>query len=479
MTSPAIVWLRDDLRIADNPALAAAVASKRQLIVLFVLDDETPGRWRIGGASRWWLHHSLQALTRDVEKKGAMLTLRRGRADEIVLDLVREAGVSAVFWNRCYEPHAIARDKALKEKLIAKGVEATSFSGALMNEPWTVKTKTGDPFKVFTPFWRACLQLEVRDVTPAPKKIEGFEKPLASDKLADWQLLPSHPNWAKAFGPAWAPGEAGAKRALNAFIENRLEHYSEGRDLLGIDGTSRLSPHLHFGEISPVQVRRAVEAAAMHEPRLQRGADKFLTELGWRDFSANLLFHWPTLPQANWRAQFDAFIWNDDDAAFDAWTKGKTGYPVVDAAMRELWVTGYMHNRARMITASFLIKHLLIDWRRGEEWFWDTLVDADLGNNAASWQWVAGSGADASPYFRIFNPVTQGERYDADGAYVRRWVPELAKLPDDVIHSPWAAPADVLAKAGVELGVTYPEPIVDHAAARERALAAFAALPKG
>ncbi len=217
----------------------------------------------------------------------------------------------------------------------------------------------------------------------------------------------------------------------------------------------------------------------MHEPRLQRGADKFLTELGWRDFSANLLFHWPTLPQANWRAQFDAFIWNDDDAAFDAWTKGRTGYPVVDAAMRELWVTGYMHNRARMIAASFLIKHLLIDWRRGEEWFWDTLVDADLGNNAASWQWVAGSGADASPYFRIFNPVTQGERYDADGAYVRRWVPELAKLPDDVIHSPWAAPADVLAKAGVELGVTYPEPIVDHAAARERALAAFAALPKG
>ncbi|MEQ1820161.1 MAG: deoxyribodipyrimidine photo-lyase [Terricaulis sp.] len=479
MTSPAIVWLRDDLRIADNPALAAAVASKRPLIVLFVLDDETPGRWRIGGASRWWLHHSLQALARDVEKKGATLTLRRGRADESVLDLVREAGVSAVFWNRCYEPHAIARDKALKEELIAKGVEATSFSGALMNEPWTVKTKTGDPFKVFTPFWRACLQLEVRDLAPAPKKIEGFEKPLASDKLADWHLLPSRPNWAKGFGPAWTPGEAGAKRALNAFIEDRLERYSDGRDLLGIDGTSRLSPHLHFGEISPVQVRRAVEAAAMHEPRLQRGADKFLAELGWRDFSANLLFHWPTLPEANWRAQFDAFTWNDDDAAFVAWTKAKTGYPVVDAAMRELWVTGYMHNRARMIAASFLIKHLLIDWRRGEEWFWDTLVDADLGNNAASWQWVAGSGADASPYFRIFNPVTQGERYDADGAYVRRWVPELAKLPDDVIHSPWAAPADVLAKAGVELGVTYPEPIVDHAAARQRALAAFAALPKG
>lgn len=478
MTSPAIVWLREDLRLADNPALTAAIAAKRPLILVYILDDETPGQWRMGGASRWWLHHSLEALARDVSKKDAALTLRRGRADSVLLDLVREMGAGAVFWNRCYEPHAVARDKALKETLSAQGVEAVSCNGALMNEPWTVKTKSGEPFKVFTPFWRACLQLEIRATFAAPKRLEGWPDGLASDTLSDWSLLPTRPNWAKQFETAWTPGEAGAHRALTAFIEDRLHDYAEGRDQLGVDGTSRLSPHLHFGEISPVQVRRVVEAAVVQEPALQRGADKFLSELGWRDFSANLLFHWPTLPEANWRAQFDAFAWRDDEAAFVAWTRGQTGYPVVDAAMRELWTTGYMHNRARMIAASFLIKHLLIDWRRGEEWFWDTLVDADLANNAASWQWVAGSGADASPYFRIFNPVTQGERYDADSSYVRRWVPELAKLADEVIHSPWTASAETLARAGVKLGKTYPAPIVDHALARERALAAFGALPK-
>ncbi|MFO1017189.1 MAG: deoxyribodipyrimidine photo-lyase [Hyphomonadaceae bacterium] len=476
MTSPAIVWLRQDLRLADNPALAAAVASKRPVIVLFVLDDETPGRWRLGGASRWWLHHSLKALSRDLQAKGCALVLRRGRGDAVLLELARECGAGAVFWNRCYEPYAVARDKALKQTLTAQGVEVESFSGALMYEPWEVKTKGGEPFKVFTPFWRACLQVEMRALAATPKKIKGWDGQLASDALDDWALLPTRPNWATGFEPCWTPGEAGALKALGAFIDERLKAYAEGRDVMGEDATSHLSPHLHFGEISPVQVRRAVEAAAAHEPSLQRGADKFLTELGWRDFSANLLFNWPTLPEANWRAEFDAFAWRDDDAAFEAWTKGQTGYPVVDAGMRELWATGYMHNRARMIAASFLIKHLLIDWRRGEDWFWDTLVDADLANNAASWQWVAGSGADASPYFRIFNPVTQGERYDADGAYVRRWVPELAKLADDFIHQPWAAGEDDLAKAGVRLGKTYPAPIVDHAEARARALAAFAAL---
>jgi len=476
MTSPAIVWLRQDLRIADNPALAAAVASKRPVVLLYVLDDETAGKWRLGGASRWWLHHSLEALQRDIRAKGGALVLRRGRADEVLPELVRETGAGAVFWNRCYEPYAIARDKTLKQTLTAQGIEAESFNGALMFEPWAVKTKSGEPFKVFTPFWRACLQAEMRALAPAPKKIKTWDGALVSDALDDWSLLPTQPNWAAGFESRWTPGEAGALTALGVFIEERLRDYAEGRDLLGEDGTSRLSPHLHFGEISPVQIRRSVEVAVMHDPALQRGADKFYAELGWRDFSANLLFHWPTLPEANWRAQFDAFEWRDDDAAFAAWTKGQTGYPVVDAGMRELWATGYMHNRARMIVASFLIKHLLIDWRRGEEWFWDTLVDADLANNAASWQWVAGSGADASPYFRIFNPVTQGERYDADGAYVRRWVPELAKLEDGVIHQPWTASAEALARAGVTLGKSYPEPMVDHASARARALERFAAL---
>lgn len=476
MSSPAIVWLRQDLRIADNPALAAAVASQRPVVALFVLDDETPGRWRLGGASRWWLHHSLEALGRALKAKDCTLVLRRGRADAVLLELAKESGAGAVFWNRCYEPYAVARDKALKRTLSAQGVEVESFSGALMYEPWEVKTKGGDPFKVFTPFWRACLQLEMRALAATPKKIKGWNGALRSDALEDWALLPTRPNWATGFEAHWTPGEAGALRALGAFIDERLKTYADGRDLMGEEATSRLSPHLHFGEISPVQVRRSIEATVMHEPALQRGADKFLTELGWRDFSANLLFHWPGLPEANWRAEFDAFAWRDDDAAFAAWTKGQTGYPVVDAGMRELWATGYMHNRARMIVASFLIKHLLIDWRRGEDWFWDTLVDADLASNAASWQWVAGSGADASPYFRIFNPVTQGQRYDGDGAYVRRWVPELSRLDDEFIHQPWTASAEALAKAGVKLGETYPGPIVDHAEARARALAVFAAL---
>ncbi len=476
MTSPAIVWLRHDLRIADNPALSAAVEAKRPLILLYILDEETPQKWSIGGASRWWLHHSLEALTRELKTKGANLTLRRGRADLVVLDLVRGTGAGAVCWNRCYEPQAIARDKALKHALTEQGVEVVSCNGAVMHEPWTVKTKSGKPFKVFTPFWRACLQSEPRAMCAAPKRFETWSGAMASDKLGDWGLLPTRPNWAKHFDARWTPGEAGAQLALAAFAAERLRDYADARDQLGADATSRLSPHLHFGEISPIQVRRAIEAALMHDYALQRGADKFLAELGWRDFSANLLFHWPELPEANWRAQFDAFAWRDDDAAFSAWTKGDTGYPVVDAAMRELWATGYMHNRARMIAASFLIKHLLIDWRRGEEWFWDTLVDADLASNAASWQWVAGSGADAAPYFRIFNPVTQGERHDADGSYVRRWIPELARLDNDVIHKPWMAGAEALADAGVRLGKTYPEPIVDHAFARARALSAFAAL---
>ncbi|MBX9747091.1 MAG: DNA photolyase family protein, partial [Hyphomonadaceae bacterium] len=320
---------------------------------------------------------------------------------------------------------------------------------------------------------------EARAPLPAPKKLPAGPDDLKSDELASWSLLPTRPNWAESFEPEWRPGEAGARAALDTFITGALKDYPEGRNELGANLTSRLSPHLRWGEISPVQIRAAIDAAVLGAPKLQRSADKFMSEIGWREFSTNLLFHWPTLPDSNWRDQFDAFPWRDDEAALEAWRRGRTGYPVVDAAMRELWVTGYMHNRARMIAASFLIKHLLIDWRHGEEWFWDTLLDADLANNAASWQWVAGSGADASPYFRIFNPVTQGERYDASGAYIRRWLPHLAKLPDAFIHKPWEAPALVVREADVALGETYPEPIVDHAAARARALDAFAAIKAG
>lgn len=475
--APALVWLRQDLRLSDNPALDAAVKTERPLVFLYLLDDETPGKWRMGGASRWWLHHSLTALIRDLEKRGAQLVLRRGAAREAIPRFIEEIAAAAVFWNRGYEPYAVARDTALKEALLASGVEVASFNAALLIEPWALKTKAGEPFKVFTPFWRAALQSGAfRTPLAAPKKLHAYAGPVLSDALAEWALTPSRPNWAKGFAPLWSPGEAGAQAALATFVDDNLKAYPEARDQMGEGGTSRLSPHLHFGEISPAQIYASVETAAHTSPRVRQAADKFLSEIGWREFSTNLLFHWPTLPDENWRVQFDAFPWRDDEEVFRAWCDGRTGYPVVDAAMRELWATGYMHNRARMIAASFLIKHLLIDWRRGEEWFWDTLLDADLANNAASWQWVAGSGADASPYFRIFNPVTQGERYDADGAYVRRWVPELAKLPDAVLHSPWEADAATLASAGVVLGETYPAPIVDHAAARARALAAFATL---
>lgn len=475
--APALLWFRQDLRLGDNPALRAAIETKRPLVLLYVLDDDTPGRWRTGGASRWWLHKSLEALGADVAKRDAYLILRKGAAASVLPALVEEIGARYVFWNRCYEPYATVRDKALKERLSAAGVEAKSFNGSLLNEPWTIRNKTGEPFKVFTPYWRACLQQgDTRQPQPTPKKLNGYGGHIASDPLNAWRLLPSKPNWAEGFESEWLPGEAGAHAALGSFIETKLKSYPDARDQMGVNPTSRLSPHLHYGEISPVQVRAAIDAATHDSPALQRGADKFMSEIGWREFSHSLLFHWPTLPENNWRATFDAFPWRDDPQALGAWHRGRTGYPIVDAAMRELWVTGTMHNRARMIAASFLIKHLLIDWRRGEEWFWDTLLDADLANNAASWQWVAGSGADASPYFRIFNPITQGERYDADGGYVRRWLPHLAKLPNDVIHRPWEADAVTLRAAGLELGTTYPLPIVDHAAARARALAAFSTL---
>ncbi|MDX2277175.1 MAG: deoxyribodipyrimidine photo-lyase [Hyphomonadaceae bacterium] len=468
--APALVWFRQDLRLADNPAFAAAAASKRPIACCYILDDETPGPWRLGGASRWWLHHSLTALTASLEKHGGRLILRRGAAAQVLPQLAAELGASAVYWNRCYEPYAVARDKALKEKLGAAGVEVKSFNGALLHEPWEIKNKTGEPFKVFTPFWRACVASgAARTPIAAPKRLEFAATASPSDALESWALRPSKPNWAKSFETEWRPGEDGARAALKAFLGKQLADYSEARNQLGVYGTSRLSPHLHFGEISPAQIAASIDPDAP-------GAGKFLSEIGWREFSHQLLFHWPNLPERNWKDQFDAFPWRDDEAGFRAWTRGETGYPVVDAAMRELWVTGYMHNRARMIAASFLIKHLLIDWRRGEAWFWDTLLDADLANNAASWQWVAGSGADASPYFRIFNPITQGQRYDADGAYVRRWLPDLAKLPNEYIHAPWTAPTDLLRTCGVKLGETYPHPIVDHAEARAGALAAFATI---
>ncbi len=476
MTS--IVWLRQDLRLRDNPALAAAAADGRPIIPLFVLDDVSPGPWRIGAASRWWLHRSLTRLSRAL----GGLVLRRGDPREIVPRLARETGADTVYWNRCYEPFAIARDGELKSTLRAAGLRAESFNGALLFEPWEIATGSGGPFKVFTPFWRAC-----RAHAIAPPLGETHAKfttaGIASDTLEDWSLLPQRPNCAAGFEPIWHPGEAGALARLNEFLRDGLDGYGTLRDRLDLPHISRLSPHLHFGEISPRQIWSRLQFEdADNKGRGTRGAsvEKFMSEIGWREFAHHLLYHFPTLADENWRKEFDGFAWRENAAAeLRAWRRGCTGYPIVDAAMRELWQTGFIHNRARMIAASFLVKHLRIDWRRGEDWFWDTLLDADLANNAAGWQWVAGSGADASPFFRVFNPILQGRKFDPEGRYVRRYCPELAALPDAFIHAPFEAPAELLASCGVALGETYPHPIVRHDLARKAALEAYQKIRRG
>ncbi|HLH95671.1 MAG TPA: deoxyribodipyrimidine photo-lyase [Xanthobacteraceae bacterium] len=465
MTS--IVWFRQDLRIQDNPALAAA-AARGPVIPVFILDEEAASEWRLGGASRWWLHHSLTALR---ERLGG-LALFRGPSTEVLRALVENVKPTAVYWNRCYEPYAITRDKHVKASLQKSGVDARSFNAGLLHEPWELSTAAGSPFKVYTPFWRASLAKPVSAPSAAPTLDVAVPSALG-DSLDEWRLLPTRPNWAEGWTQLWKPGEAGARVQLEDFMRNGLAYYAESRDRPDMRGTSRLSPHLHWGEVSPRQIWARI-AFERENASMQKGADKLLSELGWREFAHHLLYHFPTLPRENWRREFDSYPWKCGGDDLKAWQRGQTGYPIVDAGMRELWATGWTHNRVRMITASFLVKHLQIHWRHGEAWFWDTLVDADLANNASGWQWVAGSGADASPYFRMFNPIVQGEKFDPNGDYVRRWCPELAGLPKEFIHQPFNAPPEVLASAGIELTQNYPWPLVNHGAARKAALAGYA-----
>lgn len=477
MSAPAIVWLRQDLRLQDNPALAEAAASGRPVIPVYILDDAAAGAWAMGGASRWWLHHSLSALSAALADLGAPLVLRRGDAGETLDRLIAETGAGAVYWNRRYEPLAVAQDTAIKAQLAGRGLDARSFNAALLFEPWTVRTQAGEPFKVFTPFWRAAQASgPIAAPLPAPRALAAPAAPVAGEALEDWGLLPGRPDWARSFGEMWQPGEAGALRKLTAFLDGAIIAYASDRDRPDTDGTSMLSPHLHFGEIGPRQVWQAVRFAAGRTGALEAPAAKFLAEIGWREFSYHLLHQAPHLPETAFRPEFAHFPWADDRTALARWQAGQTGVPIVDAGMRQLWTYGWMHNRVRMVAASFLVKHLLIPWQDGEAWFWDTLVDADLASNAASWQWVAGCGADAAPYFRVFNPVLQGEKFDPNGDYVRAHVPELAGLPAGWIHKPWEAPEVVLAGAGVALGRTYPHPIINLQAGRARALAAFSAL---
>ncbi|PWY54248.1 deoxyribodipyrimidine photolyase [Legionella qingyii] len=461
--STAIVWFRQDLRCHDNPALYAACKNHREIIPLYILEDPCES---IGRSQGWWLHHSLSSLQKELKKHGLELCLRKGNALLILKKLMEHHAITEIYWNRCYEPASIARDKHIKKELTTLGIKVNSFNGSLLNEPWTIKNKNGEYFKVFTPFWKQCLkQIEIPNTLIVDKWPDSPE--INSDNIFNWNLLPKNPDWAKEFHAFWEPGELGALKKLDLFIQHHLQNYKKYRDEPSKTGTSRLSPHLHFGEISPWQVWRAIDQAQFQQDFDLGSVERFLAELGWREFSYHLLYHAPSLPHDNFRPEFDAFLWQNDNEQLKLWQKGLTGFPIIDAGMRELWRTGYMHNRVRMIVASFLVKDLLIDWREGAKWFWYTLLDADLANNSASWQWVAGSGADAAPYFRIFNPILQGEKFDPQGQYVKTWVPELAQVSSKWVHKPWEAPQNELL---ITLGKDYPFPIVDHNLARKRAL---------
>lgn len=465
---PIIIWFRNDLRTSDNAAINKAIEQGAPIIPLFIFDEEIMGEWKYGAAQKYWLHHSLKSLGNDLQQKGANLILRRGNTIANLGDIAIKSGASAIYCLRNYEPWASQLEDFINIHFKGSNVEFKRFSGNLLLEPEKLKNKSGNNFQVFTPFFRALQSSNmVRIPLPAPSKIMGFEEiKIESDDLNSWNLLPQKPNWAINF-----TNKIGEKHAQDKFEDflKRIDKYSNGRDFPSLNSTSFLSPHLRFGEISPAQIWHKIYEISGNAP--YGDYQKFLSELGWREFSYHILMQYPEMPNKPIKQQFENFPWENNELALLNWQKGQTGYPIIDAGMRELWQTGYMHNRVRMIVASFLIKHLMLPWQKGEKWFWDCLLDGDLANNAASWQWVAGCGMDAAPYFRIFNPITQGQKFDANGEYVRMWIPELARIPDEFIHFPKDAPIEVLSKAGVVLGRDYPMPIIDHKFARERALA--------
>ena len=468
--SPAIVWFRQDLRLQDHAALNAALAGGRAVLPVYVLDDDSAAAWATGGAARWWLHHSLASLAASLEARGAKLILRRGPAAETIPSLVQETGATAVHAGRMHEPWARRADDATAAALQRVGAELCLHRTATLFDLDSIRTKTGGIYGVYTPFARTCRALgSPHPPTPAPDRVP-CPAPPRSDRLEDWDLLPTHPDWAGGFRETWQVGESAAHDRLAGFLSKAVHGYDTGRNLPGQPGTSMVSPHLHWGELSPRQVWHTAEQAAQETGK---GLEVFLSEILWREFAAYLLWHNPHMPEQPLRPDFARLAVRDDDGDLQAWRRGQTGIPIVDAGMRQLWQLGWMHNRVRMIAASFLVKQLLMPWQAGEAHFWDTLVDADLASNAASWQWIAGCGIDSQPFFRVFNPVSQGEKFDPDGAYVRAWVPELARMPDKFLHAPWSAPHAVLEAAGVELGRSYPDPIADLPQARQRALDAY------
>jgi deoxyribodipyrimidine photo-lyase len=470
---PVLVWFRHDLRLSDHPALAEAARSGRAVLPVYVWAPEDEGAWPPGAASRWWLHHSLEALDTSLRRRGSRLVLRSGPADRVLAELAAETGAELVAWSRRYEPHARVQEERVASALRRAGVATADHPGHLLAEPSDVVSGQGSFYRVFTPFWKA---LRARPDPPAPlappRRLAAPRRWPQGLPLAALELLPDV-DWAGGLRERWVPGEPGAQQRLDELVASRLGTYGEERDRLDRPAISELSPHLHFGEIGPRQVWHAVRRASAQHPSWGRSAEAYLRQLAWREFGHHLLVHVPHLPERPYRDEFAAFPWRDDERGLRAWQRGRTGYPLVDAAMRELWRTGFVHNRARLVVASFLTKHLLVPWQRGARWFWDTLVDADLANNSLGWQWTAGCGPDAAPYFRVFNPALQARRFDPHGRYVRDWLPSLRALEPPALHDPATAPPLVLEAAGIRLGRTYPRPIVDHRSGRDRALAAY------
>lgn len=469
--STAVVLFRRDLRLADHPALVAACGEHENVLPVYVHAPQEEAHWSPGAASRWWLHHALSALRQRLAAQRAELYIGRGDSLKQLRALIRASGAEAIYWTRRYEPAAIARDAALEAALRTDDIAVHSHPGNLWCEPWQLATAEGQPYRVFAPYWRK-LRAQLRPGKPLPEaRARSWLSLPGSLPLDDLELRPHIP-WDSGFAETWQPGEAGAQELLEIFADDALDHYTDSRNLPARHGTSRLSPHLHFGEITPRQIHDALlENASRREARNRPDLEPYLRELGWREFAHHLLYHFPGTPEANFNARFDGFRWAEElPAAISLWQQGRTGVPLVDAGMRELWHTGWMHNRVRMIAASFLTKNLRQHWRHGARWFWDTLVDADLANNTLGWQWVAGCGADAAPYFRVFNPYTQAAKFDPDARYLKRWLPELASLPLKLLHEPWRDPAALLACG-------YPAPMVDAAASRQSALEAWREMP--
>lgn len=473
-----LVWYRNDLRLADNPALYHATERNAPVIPVFIWAPEEAGDWAPGGAHRWWLHQSLLALSDDLQAKTSNLVLRSGSSLDHLQNLIEETGADCVMWNRRYEPTLAALDDEIMETLAGKGIEVRTFESRILHDPQAIETSDGGPYRVYTPFWnRLQEEMEVGDPLPVPQlgdRLAPQHWP-ESETVDDFGLTPEDQDgtdWAEQIAEFWRPGEKDAHRRLKVFLDDTLIRYDDDRDRPHKEGTSMLSPHLHWGEITPRQIWTRVNTW-VNNAAMRGAADAYLSEIAWREFAYHVLVHNPDTPTKPLHDKYEAFPWVDDDVALERWQKGQTGYPLIDAGMRQLYSIGWMHNRLRMIVASFLTKDLLIRWQHGATWFWDTLVDGDLANNTLGWQWSAGCGADAQPFFRVFNPVSQSEQHDPDGEYIKRWVPELADVPAKYVHAPWDAPPKVLEKAGVTLGETYPEPIVDHAEAREKALEAY------